>query len=594
MAFQTPITIKQALDAIQRQDYVLPAIQREFTWGPDQISGLFDSLMQGYPIGSLLFWKVEANHSADYSWYGVMREYHQRKNKHCPVLDLPSRPLVAILDGQQRLTSLNIGLRGSHAEKAPRKWWNNPHAFPTKHLYLNLLALAPENEQGFKYDFRFLTPKRAAERDEGHLWLKVSRVFDFKEEFDVILALQALELGNDQGAARLLHRLYGVVHKDLVLPYFEETEQNLDKVLNIFIRVNSAGTPLSYSDLLLSIATAQWKELDARQAIHGLVDDLNERGHGFQLSKDLVLKAGLMLSDIPSVAFRVTNFNSSNMATLEENWTDIGSALRIAVELLADFGFSRQTLAADSVTIPVAYYIYKRGLTESYLTSVGHQNDREAIRGWICRSLVKAGVWGSGLDTLLLALRVAIQEHGQDHFPVAEVEAAMRKRGKGLRFTEDEVQDLLDSAYGDKRTFALLGLLYPFVDLTNVFHADHVFPRSRFTPTRLRKAGVPEDVVWTFHEKVNYLANLQLLEGSANKSKQDKLPAAWLQERFPDAAARENYCNLHDLGSVPESILAFMDFYDARRERLMVRLQELLRPKGAEVDEVSEADTEYD
>ena len=49
MAFQTPITIKTALDRVQSQEYVLPSIQREFVWKPDQICGLFDSLMQGYP-----------------------------------------------------------------------------------------------------------------------------------------------------------------------------------------------------------------------------------------------------------------------------------------------------------------------------------------------------------------------------------------------------------------------------------------------------------------------------------------------------------------------------------------------------------------
>ena len=51
-AFQTPITIQKALGAIERREYVLPAIQREFVWWPEQIECLFDSLMQGYPIGS--------------------------------------------------------------------------------------------------------------------------------------------------------------------------------------------------------------------------------------------------------------------------------------------------------------------------------------------------------------------------------------------------------------------------------------------------------------------------------------------------------------------------------------------------------------
>ena len=59
MPFQTPITIKAALERMQAHEYVLPAIQREFVWGTDQIAALFDSLMKGYPIGSFLFWKVD-------------------------------------------------------------------------------------------------------------------------------------------------------------------------------------------------------------------------------------------------------------------------------------------------------------------------------------------------------------------------------------------------------------------------------------------------------------------------------------------------------------------------------------------------------
>ena len=229
MAFQTPITIHDALEAIRRRDYVLPAIQREFTWDVDKICGLFDSLMQGYPIGSFLFWRVEAEKSAEYKWYGFMKDFHRKKNRHCPVLDLPNGQLVAILDGQQRLTSLNIGLRGSHAEKEPRKWWDNPGAFPKKKLYLNLLEMAPENELGLMYDFQFLTEEKAANHSDTVRWVPVSEVYEFKEDFDVILALQKMNLGNNQHAARVLHRLFAIVHKDPVIPYFEEPEQNLDQ-----------------------------------------------------------------------------------------------------------------------------------------------------------------------------------------------------------------------------------------------------------------------------------------------------------------------------------------------------------------------------
>lgn len=60
MPYQTPITVKVALDRIFAHAYVLPAIQREFVCRPEQSCRLFDSLMRGYPVGSFLFWQVSA------------------------------------------------------------------------------------------------------------------------------------------------------------------------------------------------------------------------------------------------------------------------------------------------------------------------------------------------------------------------------------------------------------------------------------------------------------------------------------------------------------------------------------------------------
>ena len=121
MAFETPITISAALDHIHRHEYVLPAIQREFVWRTDQIERLFDSLMLGFPIGSFLFWKVDKANSKDFVFYDFMQEYHERLSRHLQRLGLGTgENVTAVLDGQQRLTALNIGLRGSHAQRVPR------------------------------------------------------------------------------------------------------------------------------------------------------------------------------------------------------------------------------------------------------------------------------------------------------------------------------------------------------------------------------------------------------------------------------------------------------------------------------------------
>ena len=84
--YQQGGTIKEALDSIASNEYVLPAIQREFVWRPGQVCALFDSVMQGYPFGEFLFWRIAPENSKDYRWYGFMRDYHQRNNRHCPDL----------------------------------------------------------------------------------------------------------------------------------------------------------------------------------------------------------------------------------------------------------------------------------------------------------------------------------------------------------------------------------------------------------------------------------------------------------------------------------------------------------------------------
>ena len=151
----------------------------------------------------------------------------------------------------------------------------------------------------------------------------------------------------------------------------------------------------------------------------------------------------------------------------------------------------------------------------------------------------------------------------------------MRTRGKRLTFDDEELQDLADAWYGE-RAYSLLFLLYSFVDpATNRFHIDHVFPRALMTPTRLKKAGVDEEQIPEYRERANRLANLQLLEGSANTSKGAKLPADWLRAQYSEEE-RRHHCQLHDLGDVPTEVKSFLDFYETRRTRILEKLRRLL------------------
>ena len=577
--YQVHGTIKETLDAIQRRDLVLPAIQREFVWGGGQICKLFDSIMQGYPFGAFLYWRVQPENSGKFRFFDFVLNYHQRDNPHCPPLPpLHDRQLTAVLDGQQRLTALNIGLRGSMARKRPRLWWNNPDAFPVRTLHLDLLWRPEEDEEGSNYRFDFLTDDQGNRARDGECWFRVGQVLAMKDGPPMVRWLnERLPQEDVDPAYETLDRLYRVVHTENTVAFYEERSQELDKVLQIFIRTNSGGTILSHSDLLLSIAVSQWTQKDARKEIHTLVDELNRIGTGFTLSKDWVLKAGLMLSDVGSVAFKVDNFNRENMATLEENWDSVKHSLTLTVQLVSSFGFNGQNLRANNAILPIAYYLHKKGYGETYLDRNEFKQDREVIREWLIRSLLKSGVWGGGLDTLLTAIRSVIGENGDDSFPASSIQEEMARRGRSLIFEDEEIEDLVDMEFNGRLTFALLSLLFPFVDLHNQFHVDHVFPRSRFTEARLRSAGVSDDEIGRFRSSGNRLANLQLLQGAQNYEKSDRMPADWLDQTYPgDPAGRQQYENIHRLGDVPEEMTEFRVFYDARRTRLKEEITRLL------------------
>ncbi|MCY4066391.1 MAG: DUF1524 domain-containing protein, partial [Rhodospirillaceae bacterium] len=152
----------------------------------------------------------------------------------------------------------------------------------------------------------------------------------------------------------------------------------------------------------------------------------------------------------------------------------------------------------------------------------------------------------------------------------------------GMDFTDEEIEDLADTSYGDWSAYSLLSLLFDHVDTANnVFHIDHVVPRAQATSARMDRAGLDDDDRKYISEHINLLPNLQLLNGRENKSKSATLPRQWIEssDAFADDRSRDSYAALQDLGDwrvLPENLCGFRAFYDARRQRIVDRLKKLL------------------
>ncbi len=578
---EAPITIAEAILAIQKREYLLPAIQREFVWTAEKTVALFDSLMRGYPVGSFLFWRVDEGNSQSYKFFEFMQSFDAQDNKRLKPYDIPTaRSLTVVLDGQQRLTSLAIGMLGFRADRIKGKWANNPNAYPKKRLHVNLGAkYSGQEELDQEYDFRFLTDAEAEKRDAAEHWFAIRKVLDFRDGSDVntekLMDYAATQQLNNWGAGTLA-KLCNVLLKNQVVHYFREDEQSLDRVLNIFVRLNSGGIPLSYSDLLLSIASAQWKS-DAREAIYGLLDDLNEYGDGFEFDKDFVLKSALVLTDLPDIGFSVDNFGTKNTEAIESGWeANVRLPLSLAVELAASLGYHAKTLTSSNVLIPVAYYLRKLGSPAGFCTAPKYAEHRAAIRKWLVCSLLKS-VLSSKTDTVLAAVRSAIRDSEEPGFPLVAVEKALSNHGVSMRFSDEELDTLLTSEYGKRNTFSVLAALYSSLNTQFKFHLDHVFPKAGFHKNRLRALGFDEHAIARMQELMNQVPNLQILEGLANQSKLDTAFADWIVPLQANPSEWALYRQLHAIPELPSySLEQFEEFFEQRRKLLMTRLKQSL------------------
>ncbi|MDD2470134.1 MAG: DUF262 domain-containing protein [Bacilli bacterium] len=587
MAYQTGKTIEQVVGEIEQKKYLLPSIQREYVWDLDQIETLFDSLMRGYPINSFLFWLVKKEKMSEYQFYNFLSEYSEEKIYSNQKASTDGKEeVVAVLDGQQRLTSLYLGLKGTYATRLKYKWKGNSDNYPKRRLYLNLFK--ESEKETMIYDFVFLTKEelKKAEKDKTNYYFRVGEILDYNvdqiydyadakfDEFDKEVRIKA---------RNNLRRLHDTIKTDPVIFEYLELEQDLDKVLNIFIRTNSGGTKLAYSDLLLSIASSQWTT-DAREEIIGLVNDINEIGNKFDVDKDFVLKSSLVLADIPSVIFNVSNFNRANMGKIESNWEAIKQSLLLTFGLISDLGYQAENLPSNNAVIPIAYYIHKKGFDSSFSSSSKYAEDRILIRKWLAVALLKR-VFGGQPDNVLTNIRKIIQESNTPLFPAKEIVNDYRNHpSKSFTFDEESIKSLMDSSkYGNKYTFSLLQFLYPTFDFSNKFHIDHIHPKSFSSKKVLKEKEITLNsiVYGYFKNNVNNLPNLQLLEGTLNIEKSNQPFEAWYNNQYKNADQKTRYNELHYIPSNKSYKLeSFQEFYEEREKIIYSALYNRLVEEG--------------
>jgi hypothetical protein len=353
-----------------------------------------------------------------------------------------------------------------------------------------------------------------------------------------------------------------------------ETDQNDDRVLDIFVRANDGGVKLTKSDLLLSMITANWEGVNAREEIFTFVDWLNkEQIRKNDLDKDFIMKSCLVLTDQP-VKYKVENFNDSALSLIRQQWASTKNALSRAINLVNSFGIDRDNLTSVNALIPIAYYLFKNPGTTFRGSTVFEERNAAGLRRWLIMALLK-GAFGRASDTLIAGIREnikAVANPGAD-FPVDDINATIGRTGLSTVFDDDAVDDVLDLTYGAPQTFLALSLLYDDAAWgTMAFHQDHLFARSKFKKAEVTGLGHPE---WM--EKRDRFGNLCLLLAHENEGKNDMDLHAWLQSRGPGFLDRHLIPKSEELWQFER----FDDFLGEREKLIRTRLKAVLAPLTA-------------
>ncbi|GAA9662821.1 DUF262 domain-containing protein [Helicobacter pylori] len=459
--------------------------------------------------------------------------------------------MCIVLDGQQRLTSLYIGLKGTRTLKKKGARYDNPNAYEEKRLYLNLKHQPNMDnpEDNYQFEFHAKTPTN----NENHFWFKVGDILELKS---VVNYAREHELGDKE--SELLETLNKAFHDKQLISFFEEKEKNLNKVLNIFIRVNSGGVKLSYSDLLMSILTASFSS-DIREKMNELVDALKEKGFP-NVEQDQVLKTCLLLIG-KDTTFELKNFNKNNVKEIEENWEKITESIYDAAKLLEIFGYADHLGSAYILSSLAYFYFLKQKMDK---------NDEEQALKFV-RNAQITGYFGGSTDTKLSTITHSIKE-------ARTFEAFNHNLAKHqtcpLKITNDAIEGIV-YFNSHARVFPVLQILYPNLNYkTTTFQIDHIYPKSKF---KKENNKLDKD----FYECENLLYNLQLLEGQENSAKKDKDPEAWLKEEYKNEQAIEEYKKRNYID--PKLKLEWeniKEFRETREKAIIKKLKEVLLPQS--------------
>ena len=435
---------------IKEDEYRLPSIQRSFVWEEERICKLMDSLMNDYPIGSMLVWKPTLKMPIRTRKFVQDFESGQRLISEEEASD--SIPFL-VLDGQQRFQSLFLSFYGKYNGKP---------------LYFKADSDPDQEENDLRYQFRFMDPAQAS---KDQYWRKPLDIVKLNiEDINEFVGKNFKDAGEEKAKlitrnlTRLI-RVFNMAEKIAVQDVKGDLPYN--DVLEVFVRVNSGGIVLTKSDLLFSTVVLHSPEMEGK--FIQVVDELNGSGE-FDFNTDLLIKTAFVTLG-KGAKYDIKKLKDGEfIKLLEENFEKIRKAFTSTVEFLKTDAkiLSKRFLKSDLALIPIVDFIYQQPHQQL------PEGQAKKLRQYLYMSFFMR-FYSYGQDGKLDAIHKKIKDSQvKTDFPMDQIGKYMQERsGANFTFSENMLLDLdliLNIIQGGvseipkKRGWSL--------------EQDHIFPRS--------------------------------------------------------------------------------------------------------------------
>ena len=526
------ITIYEALEHIKDGKYVMPAFQRQYVWNMEQIEKLWDSILLDYPIATFLFWHVDDdNVTWDTYFCNFLSSvtFDSRKQADSVNYELSSIDVkltdTAVLDGQQRLTSLYLSLFGDAFIRQKHARKKSGGGIVTKlliELNKNKLTVDEEEYNSKKYDIKFSEKvgKLSPTQFEIRKILEPKFQDETTREKAIEDTITNVPADSKDYARGILNKLYEKIFVEKLIRYTEIRDMKQDDALEMFVRFNSGGKALRKSEITMSILEAYWPSAKT--------------------------EFGKLLVD-------------SYAEELKNNWSEFKKALKNLEALLKEMKIEVSRFSSSwNVLLPIVYFIYY---------NPDYKDNTEGVRAYLVRAILFT-YFQSGTTSKLQQMKSNINENDY------EITVDMLNQMNELRVTDGKIEDILNSEKGSRVAGeALYYLSLDWINKNFKYEQDHLHPYDRFDGSK--PVSVTMDVWRRWRGNRNRLPNLQLLEGRSNGSKNNMPLIEYYNDMNDDQKAkfRKEAFIPDDVGLELEH---FEEFYEKRKELLAEKIRQIL------------------